>query len=301
MLNQANKLLPKKKEITVQDLEKLATEGKLTGWHEALPANVYHAAPGVGSTDQKRLLGSPKKYAYLKANPEEPTEAMMFGSIFHAMLLEMDTFEHFYCVKPLGTDRRTKVGKEAYEAFEKANVGKTIITHQMFELAYAMIKRVREHPRLEKMLKPGKPEFSVFSQGPSGVVQKGRADLYLPDGGIIVDFKSTDDSSPAAFSKKISNLGYFIQAGTYLQTFKDVGLPAGLCVFIAIEKKPPYEMGLFELDPEDIDLGMKLAKKSLSIYANCKAKDLWPGRGENFERVSMPRWGREHWKKILNG
>lgn len=301
MLNQASKLLPKKKEIAVADLEKLATEGALTGWHECLAQNVYFGAPGVGSTDLKRILRSPKKYMFLKANPEQPTDAMQFGSVFHAMLLEEDTFEHFYAVKPLGTDRRTKVGKEAYEAFEKANAGKTVIHHETFEQAYAMVKRIKEHPRVAKMLKAGKPEFTVFNQGADGVVQKARADLYIPEGGIITDFKTTEDASPEAFARTIFNYGYDVQAGAYTHVFKESGMTAGMFLFVVIEKKPPYEMGLYYLQPSVIDVGIAKMKKAKSVYANCKATDIWPGLGENFQEISMPKWAFDQSEALVNG
>lgn len=69
-----------------------------------------------GISDLDLINRSPAYYRYVKENPKEQTLAMLLGSVFHKLVPEPETFTAEYAVCP-AVDRRTKAGKEVYQAF----------------------------------------------------------------------------------------------------------------------------------------------------------------------------------------
>ncbi|TXH51349.1 MAG: hypothetical protein E6Q93_22215, partial [Burkholderiaceae bacterium] len=54
----------------------------------------YHGdRSAVSSTQLKRMLISPAHFLSKLSEPEDSTEALLFGSVLHGRLLEPDTFE----------------------------------------------------------------------------------------------------------------------------------------------------------------------------------------------------------------
>ena len=52
----------------------------------------YHAHKAVSKSDLDLINRSPLHYYNAKQKPNEQTEAMLFGSVVHKMILEPDTF-----------------------------------------------------------------------------------------------------------------------------------------------------------------------------------------------------------------
>ena len=80
----------------------------------------YRTSEGISRSELWRLNprngGTPEKFKWAQTHPEEPTPAMVFGTVVHKMLLEPHTFDNEFAVAPL-VDRRTKDGKAAYQDF----------------------------------------------------------------------------------------------------------------------------------------------------------------------------------------
>jgi len=277
----------------VLDLESLEKQGKLIGHVKNLPNAVYHAGPGIGSSSLKKILKTPANYWYSKQHPNNvSTPAQLLGSAVHAMILEHDKYDAQYCVKPVGTDRRTKLGKEKYEAWQKANVGKTELPHEIEETARAMVEAVEKNERFIKMLTQGVTEVSFYSpgeQGP-GVICRVRPDLYVPATGVLVDVKTTQDATKEAFSDEIHYRSYHMQAAYYMDTLTALGFKAFAFLYLAIDKEPPFVNALYHLDPDAIEAGRRLYKKALSIYAECLASNVWSGLTSEITAISCREW-----------
>ena len=74
----------------------------------------YHGdRSAVSSTQLKRMLISPAHFLSGITDPEESTEALLFGSVLHGRLLEPITFEaRFYAMPKV--NRARKDGKQRY-------------------------------------------------------------------------------------------------------------------------------------------------------------------------------------------
>ena len=77
----------------------------------------YRKHPAISRSELFKITESPEKFKYSRENPEEPTPALVFGQLFHAMALQPETVWEQFAVMP-NIDRRTRAGKEAFAEFE---------------------------------------------------------------------------------------------------------------------------------------------------------------------------------------
>lgn len=152
----------------------------------------------------------------------------------------------------------------------------------------------------------------------AGVLERGQ--------NMVVDLKTTDDASLEGFGKSIANWRYDVQHPYYLdglrQALKQSGDQAPvegaaelsaywvdqatgmLCrcrpdfwrgepkhfVFIAVEKRPPYAVGVYVLDEESVEIGRAQYRADLERFAECVRTDSWPGYGDKIQKISVPAW-----------
>ncbi|MDM5264770.1 PD-(D/E)XK nuclease-like domain-containing protein [Sulfurovum sp. XTW-4] len=228
-----------------------------------IPNNDYHADRShLSASTIKTILKNP--YEYL--NPvEKSNDSLLLGNVVHKLVLEPETFNEEFAVMPV-CDRRTKAGKEIHANFIEESNGKECVTQEMYDQALEMSKAISEQKEIkELLLSNGLPERSIFSEI-DGIKVKCRPDYYREDLGLIVDLKTTVDSSPDGFVRQVASYGYFIQAAFYLDVLKSVGLPANKFIFVAVSKTEPYMVGVYELTEQDIELGRDMYKKAFEIY-----------------------------------
>ena len=97
----------------------------------------YREHPAVSRSELFKILDSPEKFKYYKENPEPPTPALLFGQLFHAMVLQPKEVWEQFAVMPK-VDRRTKDGKEVWEQFLIDSAEKTVVPMDMVEKAAEM-------------------------------------------------------------------------------------------------------------------------------------------------------------------
>lgn len=246
-----------------------------------MPAAQYHAAPGINKSLLDQVARSPlHARAYLDGVKQDATPAMVFGSAFHSAVLEPEKFASEYAV--FDGDRRTKDGKARYE---ELSARATVISATDHDAITAMAKAIRHHQNAGKLLQDGVAETSVFwEDGDSGLGMKCRADWMRSDG-IIVDVKTCEDASPAGFAKSVATYRYHVQAAHYLS-----GCQADRFLFVAVEKKAPYAVAVYELDADAIAIGAGLRRRDIDTFATCEALGSWPGYCSDITTLSLPSW-----------
>lgn len=251
--------------------------------HPNMPAHQYHAHPNVSKSLLDKLARSPMHArAYLDGVREEPTPAMQFGTALHTAVLEPERFANEYAV--FEGDRRTKAGKEAYELL--LNAGATVINRADYDAIRAMALQIRQHPRAGMFLQNGAAEQSVFwTDKISGVDCKCRPDWTSAGGGVILDLKTTEDASPEAFARSVAKYRYHVQASHYLE-----GTEADWFLFVAVEKKAPYAVAVYELDPEAMEIGRCTRLRDLEVYLSCRDFNQWPGYPTDVQTLALPAW-----------
>lgn len=241
----------------------------------------YRQHPAVSRSDLWHIRESPEKFKYFKENPQEPTPALIFGQALHKYVLQPTTFDNDFAVAE-NYDRRTKAGKEAYNAFCVANEGKAIITQEMFEQIKLMCNAIFANEFAKKMLmhpSAEKEKEYFWVDEPTGEECKCRADLVVEIGdlSLVVDIKTTTSADTDSFMRDAIKYGYDFQAGMYTEGIKCCTGKEWQFVVIAVEKDPPYSVNVLQADKDFVQRGYDLFREYIGIYHGCKVSGNWYG------------------------
>lgn len=257
----------------------------------------YHRHPAISKSHLDQINRSGLHYwsAYVDPNREnrEPTQAMTIGSAVHTHVLELDQWDKRYAVAPTGIDRRTKQGKDEWRVFQTAAEGRSILSWTEADQVMKMGRAVWGHRAAAELLGvDGKPEATyMWTDQATGLQCKCRPDYIFADGSTVVDLKTTEDASPRGFRGSLLRWRYWVQAAWYLHGVEQAtGKRPDRFVFVAVEKKPPYGVGVYCADDAMIQRGMEQAREDLEKLAECKAADHWPSYSDDVESISLPGW-----------
>ncbi len=258
--------------------------------------DAYLLAQGVSKSMLDRLAW-PKTPAHLRAYldepPEEPTDAMKFGSVLHAALLQPETLAAV-AVRPEGLDLRTKAGKEWAEAQD----GKTVVTADRMKSIQRMVDNVWKHPIAKRLLTGSDCERSIFAADGNGTLRKGRLDVLTKAGNILPDVKTCESAAPDDFEKSVVNYRYHVQAAYYLDLCELIGIKREKFCFICVEKSAPYCVAVHELDELVIEWGRKLYQRDLTLYRQCLESGVWPGYPPEVGIIGVPQWARKEMEAL---
>lgn len=272
-------------------LPKLATSGSRPDLISRLMAEVQ---TGDAEKDAEYLLGfESMKGAELKAqleamNADRPGKLSTSGSRHElANLLRENGVE-------------VTLWSDVLEEWQRNNSERKVLSPEAFEQIFAMRDAVMNHPAA----------FAILH--------------HVKD--IIGDLKTTEDASPEGFAKSIANWRYDVQHAYYMDGTR-MALEQGKCnppqegkaelsvywtdpvtgvlcrcrpdfwrgypkhfAFIAVEKKPPYAVGVYVLDSEGVEIGRAQYQHDLRVYAECVRSGEWPGYGDKIQTISLPGW-----------
>lgn len=265
------------------------------GLYRELSNKDYHESAGISKSGITLLLDSPQKYKarYIDGLKQETTPAMTIGSATHTAVFEPHLFGAEYAVAPK-CDKRTKIGKEIFEQFSMTTGNRTIITEDDAAKINAIRDAVRNHPKAGPLVSDEQNaiENSIYCEDPeTGLLIKVRPDCIQEHREVIIDLKTTTNSSYGAFSKACFDLTYYIQAGMYLYAAKLHGLGVTNFIFIVVEKDPPYAIGIYWADKRMIELGYDEFRRGMKIYAECLSSGVWPGyNNDQIVEISLPKW-----------
>jgi exodeoxyribonuclease VIII len=210
----------------------------------------------ISNSSLKLLRESPNKFnLWLKGlYKQEDTSAFALGKAVHSKFLEnIDTA----VVCDIRRDKRT----EAYRNFLDENYGKNILSPSEYKDYQGMVARLASIDMLVDLVASGKPEVAGFGML-QGIDIKGKADLIVEDflGTHLFDLKTTA-STLQEFSRSAKYLLYNQQAAFYSHLFD-----ASTFTFIVVEKKYPYEVGIFTTSEEFIQRGWYELETSINMY-----------------------------------
>ena len=254
----------------------------------------YRARPAVSRSELFKISESPEKFKYYKDHPEDPTPALLFGQLFHAMALQPDTVFEQFAIAP-NVDRRTKAGKEAFAEFEMQSQDKTVVTFDMVEQAAAMCDALNRNEFVKKLFNGARETPFFWTDDMTGEECKCRTDVLteVGDNLIIVDLKTADSAETEAFIRAAIKYGYDFQAAMYSDGVKSNTGRDPLFVFVVIEKKPPYSINILQADKLLIRRGYDLFREYIGIYHDCKTTGNWYGYLGKYNQINnlpLPAW-----------
>jgi hypothetical protein len=268
------------------------TNTQRCGMELNVPDAEYRAAEGLSQSALKEFARTPAHYrAYIQTESRQ-TPAQRLGELVHRAVFQSDFYQQSVVVAPK-VNRTTKEGKAAWSQFEAAHMGKEFVSADDAALIAQIVEAVLGHPEAAALLQSGWAEASAWGECPvTGVGCKGRFDWF--DEGRILDLKTTEDASPAAFARSTVNLRYHWQAAHYLALAEMIGVPAPQFAWIVVEKSPPFGVALYHLTPEDLERAHSERLALLRSFAECLEQDDWPCYPTAPQALSLPPWA---WSK----
>lgn len=296
----------------LEKLLELNQKKELIGRFIDLDERDYRNGPGISRSDLLLINRSYRHYLQSKTINKE-TPALYFGKAFHMALLEPDKFDDTYInekdflseeayIKEFTKDikRRTKAGKEeyveklprlkeSYKLYAKDFIGKIAMKPEVREIIEQMTEKIRQHPLVKQFFKNSELESSYYGYDPIyGFLRKSRLDLITDT--EIIDFKTTLDASLNRFSRDIVNYMLHFQAAYYLDVARLAGFRFKRFMFVCVEKEPPYEVAIYDLNSSAIEVGHEIMERLLckmNKYLNNKTK----GYPRHIQTIGLPAFG----------
>lgn len=246
----------------------------------------------------KAFKESPSTFIEYKLAKREPTDAMLFGSMLHCLVLEPVEFDkRYHCLddqdicSSIGgaKPRATKAYKE-WKAVAMAEAGdRELVETNEYLSAKIIASNVLHNRASAKVLdmgwnheKPIEWEFKNFMF--KGFID-GQGDK------AIFDLKTCPDAAPVKFHREIINNSYYLQAAMYLYGVQE-NLPYYI---IAVDRKGG--VSVHKLEDKLIETGMSEYNKLLDKFNECILKDLfdqsydfWSDRFDGTFICEKPGW-----------
>lgn len=229
----------------------------------------YDALPGLRWSALRWLaLATPMHFRHHLTTVRPDSTDLRFGRFVHKLILGGDEI-----FTPIA-DRRLKVNRDLAEEAKAA--GNTPIAVDDWDAAIRISRAVRSHPEASALLfdRHGANELSVTWEQ-DGVECKARLDRLIE--GAIIELKTARDASPVAMTRQARKFGYHGQFGCYLTGLDAVSPRRRECVIIAVEKTPPFAVGVYTLTQNAVEQGRDLFHLAIARLRDCEVAGHWPG------------------------
>lgn len=278
--------------------------GQITapGVYSAVPMQEYHRNTALfdgwsmSSSGLRKVLARPLGYWTSspfnpKAEPDEPTEAMIFGRAAHALLLGDEAFSEGFVMRPETLDDKPWQGaRTVCKDWLKAQT-KAVITKEQFERIEQMAEAIQRHPYAAGMLS-GRVERTMCIKSGS-IWLKARPDCIPSSDGIFADLKTAFDVSDDGINRCIGDAGYHVQAALIRMIATSLGMPFTDFGFIFVEKTAPFDVRVKLMKPHDLERGQKLVEQACRVTERCIKESNWPGYdgfGNAEGYAEVPTW-----------
>jgi len=226
----------------------------------------YYADKEYVSNSMLSLLNKSPQHLQMHLNGvKQETPALNFGKAFHTIVLEPQKIDTDIAV----FDGKTRRGK-VWEDFKITNQSKTIITESEYNKILLMRKELVSPVDTYDFIEESEHEVvriweMANNSEDGGIIKcKGKVDcIYKSDNTkVLIDVKTTQDSSPDAFKRTAYKYGYHRQCAFYLH-----GFDADEFWFAVVEKEAPYRTALYKASEEFIERGRQEISDLLTKYS----------------------------------
>ena len=165
----------------------------------------------------KQFLKNPADWAYHRLNDDhKPTDAMKFGTAFHAYLLGTSDVVSL----PEGESFRSK-DNQKWRA-DQLEAGNIIVSYNDMQLLKRMKEGIEqtslmpEYPDYMEIIEQGTKEQCIeWKDRQTGLMLKAKPDLIPAGTDYLVDLKTAQKADAESFAKEVINYGYHIQTVFY--------------------------------------------------------------------------------------
>jgi exodeoxyribonuclease VIII len=283
---------------TLEQVLQLESEGKLLGPFD-ISDELYHDSecPGLSRSTLMKAEGTPEQFTFDMEKTFNPSKDVLLGLGLHGLMLQPEEFEKKYSWCPHSNGTKKANEYKALHGENKHYFSKTDWGH-----VGGMAKKLKSLPKASGLLS-GYYEKAFFwveevelteldkDTGEIAVVEtvkvlcKCKPDSIHPQFGSVVDLKKTKDASkgPRGFISSVFEFNYDVQNAFYMdgiqKSIEQGGMggmdfkPLEYFIFVAIEAKPPYSHGYFQLLPEHIQEGRDHYKYLLQRFIRYSRTD----------------------------
>lgn len=246
---------------------------------------IFRGESHLSFSSLKAFEDSPRTFIEYKAGEKKQTDAMIYGSMIHCMVLTPELFdEKYFCIDDTSVcqqiggakPRATKAYKEWYDEKEGQAGGRIVVDTKDYYSAMLVGRNVEKNKASRKLLelcpvreKPIEWEYMNFKF--KGFIDAdGEKDVF--------DLKTTTDAQPRYFQRdSLSNL-YHMQGAMYLLAEKLNHGKAKNFHHIAVDRKGG--ISVHHLDSRLIEAGLQEYKRLLIGFNQCILEDKW---NENYD------------------
>ncbi len=263
----------------------------------------YHAMQGVRATSLKALAkGSPRHFLHAQSTQgdgSDDTASRRWLRAVHCAALEPQRFEAAYQVYAGGARRGAQydLWRQARPSIEAA------LTPHEGRLIEGILARLRDHEDASRILwGSGWSEVvRQWTDPASGVMCKAQIDRVIPVsaslssscGGLtltatanaceIWDLKTLDAAHPDAVRYHVRKQLFALQLAHYRAGVKN----CQRCGLIVVEGRPPHDVGVYEIDPLELEAAEEQRCELLELISDCVDSGVWPGVCPSLTTLSM--------------
>lgn len=282
-----------------------------------VPEADYRAADGINVSALKHMRLSPAHFKFAKeeAEPDKVNSNLIIGTLVHRARLEPHRL--CYAVRP-ETYPATKTAKGVKDGTIQvgdpvpwngnatwckdwlARQTLPVVTPDEEQQILRCADALGQCDLLNEACARGKTEVTMFKRHKrTGLLLKGRADIvFTDDDGMtwIIDLKTVPEGGACedAFSRKIADFNYHQQAAFYCDLFDTPRF-----LFIAVEKQGYPGVGIYEVAPEDLEIGRRTNEALLEQLSRAIKSDTWEGYSPTPRQISLPGWARKRDSKDI--
>ena len=227
----------------------------------------------------------------MTSNIDSQTPAMRWGSLSHAITLELVRFMNTAAV----WDGATRRGK-AWDEF-KANAAdpELIVTDSEMQQLATMQAMLGKNKTAMDLIDNSKREVSLQWESSAYGKAKARLDIYKPNeangcGGYIADYKTTRSINPSAFFRSAYNLAYHVRMGWYVAGVEAITGERLPVYMIVQESSAPYDCFVCMMPDKIVDIGMEAAKEIATAYNIASHLGRYDGAVDGMIEYELPAW-----------
>lgn len=177
----------------------------------------YFRLKSIDQSQLKQFLKNPADWAYHRLNDDhKPTDAMKFGTAFHAYLLGTSDVVSL----PEGESFRSKDNQKWRD--EQLEAGNIIVSYNDMQLLKRMKEGIEqtslmpEYPDYMEIIEQGTKEQCIeWKDRQTCLMLKAKPDLIPVGTDYLVDLKTAQKADAESFAKEVINYGYHIQTVFY--------------------------------------------------------------------------------------
>ncbi len=259
-----------------------------------MPFSIYAAVTALNGSLAKEALKSSHKAAYYLSNAKNKprTQGLLFGTAWHAAMLEPETFDDIAVSVTEGkttySTRSTGIGAKAWVA---ANPGLVPFDDEDRETVAGMVARAAAGGWTFKD-SSWMAEVVILWERDS-VRRKARLDgLDLKRAKpMVLEIKSAESVDPADFSRSIATYGYHVSAVHYIEAVTQLTRIVPDYSFFAQEKCAPFDFDCWPPDQNMLDEGARELEAAAEMWRRTNAfANPELGVMIKAQTIGLPKW-----------